>query len=91
MALITRWVAMVPEAPTVFSMTTGWPRRSASLGMTSRAATSTLPPAENGTTATMGWLGQAPGWACAKSGDDRGRASIKADARRRVMGMLVTL
>ena len=47
----------VDPAPGLFSMTTGLPRRSASLGMTMRARVSTAPPAGHGTITEIARVG----------------------------------
>jgi hypothetical protein len=56
-ARATRAEAMVPPAPTAFSMTTGCPSRRDMLSGAVRDITSTAPPAANGTTSTIGRLG----------------------------------
>jgi hypothetical protein len=45
---------MMPPAPVRFSITTGWPRRSASLTPTARATVSAAPPAVYGTIMRIG-------------------------------------
>src|SRR5260221_7399073 len=48
---------MVPSAPGLLSITTGWPRRVPSLSATTRARLSTPPPAAYGTTMWTGLSG----------------------------------
>src|SRR5882672_6547139 len=48
---------MLPLAPTLFSISTGWPRRAASRSLTARAPLSAKPPGENGTTIFTGFVG----------------------------------
>src|SRR4051812_30008621 len=50
---------MFPAAPTRFSTSTGWPRRSASFGASSRELMSVGPPGAKGTTQWIGRLGNA--------------------------------
>ena len=48
---------MFPAAPVLFSMTTGCPRLSLIFDPTRRATESSVPPAEKGTTITIGLAG----------------------------------
>ena len=50
-------VPMLPPAPGLFSMITGWPRRSVSLPATARADRSVEPAGGKGTTSLMGLVG----------------------------------
>ena len=63
-ARATRLPAIVPPAPAVFSITTGWPSERAMRSPRMRAIVSVGPPAANGTTTVMGREGYA--WAAAK-------------------------
>ncbi|MNT32643.1 hypothetical protein D3C72_1685370 [compost metagenome] len=65
---------MVDPAPGLFSMTMGWPSRSASAGAIRRAAMSLAPPGGNVTTRRIGRSGQAEARAA------RGRAKGNANA-----------
>ena len=56
-ALLTYSVAMMESAPGLFSTTTGWPMRSASFWLTTRARISLLPPGGYPTTNFTGLLG----------------------------------
>jgi hypothetical protein len=53
-ARATRPVPTVPEAPTIFSMTTGCPRELRMWSATMRATVSVGPPAAKGTTTVIG-------------------------------------
>ena len=56
-ARAARVVAVVPPAPTTFSMTMVWPSVCAMWSPTMRAITSVGPPAANGTIMVMGRVG----------------------------------
>ena len=48
---------MLPEAPSLFSTTTGWPQRSVSFCAISRAMMSVPPPGAKPTTILTGFVG----------------------------------
>ena len=56
--LATRSVPILPEAPTRFSTTTGWPQRSVSFWATIRAMMSVPPPGVKATTIRTGLVGK---------------------------------
>ena len=66
---------MLPPAPPRFSITTFWPSAAPSSSPSARAMTSGEPPAANGTTSVIGFVGQ--DCACADAG-----CSAAADQRR---------
>jgi len=57
LALATMAAPMLPPAPGLLSMTTGWPQVLRISSATSRATMSVLPPAENPTTMVIWRLG----------------------------------
>src|SRR5258706_12371682 len=63
-ARATRLPAIVPPAPAVFSITSGWPSERPMRSPRMRAIVSVGPPAANGTTTGIGREGYA--WAAAK-------------------------
>ena len=63
-ALATASMPSMPPAPGLFSMTTGWPQREASLSLMARTIRSSELPGPVGTTIFTGRLGQAA-WAAA--------------------------
>jgi hypothetical protein len=75
-ALTTAWIEMLVLAPGLFSMTTGWPSRSASHAAMMRATMSPLPPGGNPTTHRSGCEGQV----CALATPPREGASTGAAA-----------
>ena len=52
--LATSVAPVLPPAPPTFSISTGWPSKGASFSARSRAITSVVPPAANGTTMRTG-------------------------------------
>src|SRR6185369_4782730 len=64
-ARATRPIAMLPAAPTVFSISTVWPSERVMRSARRRAMVSVGPPAENGTTMTTGFAGNVEDAPCA--------------------------
>src|SRR5688500_11032700 len=83
---------MIPAAPGLLSMTTGWPMPAASFSPTTRASTSVPPPAAKGTTILIGLVGS--DWASAGAPAHRAKAEAAAARHRRRMrawmGMVVS-
>ena len=68
--------------PALLSMITGWPSASASFGWIARAKTSAGPPAENGTTQWIGFVGHSSATAVPQSATTQAAASIWVKRRK---------
>src|SRR6185369_9392028 len=80
---------MLPDAPTLFSMITGWPIDSASCWPMMRATTSFAPPGAKPTITRMGLSGKffaALSWACAMPNES---AAVTKAAMRKSIGCFI--
>ena len=74
--MATKSVAIAPDAPSLFSTTTGWPRvRDISLA-TRRAITSVEPPGEKGTISLTGLFGKSSAVCAWVTGCPRARVAV---------------